>query len=317
MKALITGGAGFIGSHLAETLVEKGWDIVILDNLTAGSRGNLGSLLNTHDNVQLYVGDCTNPSDVGIALREVDTVFHVSANPEVRLEFSEPSECFKQNIYATHILLEEVKKSRVHSIVFTSTSTVYGDTKTIPTPEDHSPLEPISIYGASKLASEALIISYCHTNGTRAELLRLANKVGPRSGHGVINDYISHLKKNTRVLKVLGDGTQTKSYLHIDDCTSAILHAYEVSSKNVNTYNIGSKDQTDVAKIAEIVADEMNLRNVEFKLTGGVDGGRGWIGDVKNMLLDINKLTSLGWKPRYSSEEAVRLTVESILKSEV
>ncbi len=316
MKTLITGGAGFIGSHLTEALVKQGWNITILDNLTTGERGNLTTLINGVDNVKLQVGDCTNPLDVRGALKDVDTVFHIAANPEVRLELSNPSTCFKQNIYATHILLEELKKCKANSIIFTSTSTVYGDAKTIPTPEDYSPLEPISIYGASKLASEALITSYCHTFNKRAIFLRLANIVGSRSRHGVINDFIAKLKKNPSELEVLGDRTQTKSYLHTDDCTSAILQAYEGSTNQVEVHNIGSKDHINVRKIAKIVANEMDLSNINFNFTGGVDGGRGWIGDVKNMLLDIRKLQSLEWKPQYNSEEAVRLTVRSILKVE-
>ena len=197
--------------------------------------------------------------------------------------------------------------------VFASTSTVYGDAKIIPTPENYSPLEPISIYGASKLASEALIASYCHTYKKRAVILRLANIVGPRSRHGVINDFIVKLRRNPKQLEILGDGRQTKSYLHIDDCINAILKACKTAKDTVEVFNLGSDDQIEVARIAEIVSEEMNLDDVQFRFTGGVDGGRGWVGDVKSMLLDTNKLKSRGWRPRYSSEEAVKLATRSII----
>jgi UDP-glucose 4-epimerase len=183
---------------------------------------------------------------VRIALKDVDTIFHFQANPEVRLELNDPETCFKQNIYATHMLLEEMRKSSAGTIVFASTSTVYGDANVIPTPEDYAPLEPISIYGASKLASEALISSYCHTYGRSAIILRLANIVGARSRHGVIRDFISKLRKNPREIEILGDGAQTKSYLHIDDCISAILKACESATSKVEVFNIGFRTRLEM-----------------------------------------------------------------------
>lgn len=311
MRILVTGGAGFIGSHLSRALSKKGHDLVILDNLSSGSEQNIIHLLNKE--VKLFIGDCTKASDVKNAIKNVDVVFHFAANPEVRLELNDPKTCFHQNIFATHILLEEFRKSKAHTIVFASTSTVYGDAKVIPTPEDYSPLEPISIYGASKLASEALITSYAHIYNKRAIILRLANIIGPRSKHGVIIDFINKLKKNPRDLEILGDGKQNKSYLYIDDCIDAILKAFDSAKQKIEVFNIGSEDQIEVRRIAEIVCEEMNLSNVRFKFTGGING-RGWLGDVRNMLLDISKLKSRGWKPKYNSEEAVRVTVRSILR---
>lgn len=217
--------------------------------ITSGCKENLISLL-SKVNIEFVLGDCTNPSNVKMALNEVDIVFHLAANPEVRLELSDPKTCFQQNIYATYILLEELKKSKASTIIFTSSSTIYGDAKIIPTPEDYTPLEPISIYGASKLASEALITSYCHTYRKKAIILRLANIIGARSNHGVIKDFITKLMKNPYELEVLGDGTQDKSYLYIDDCISAILKAYESSTNRVEIFNVGSEDQIQVSKIA-------------------------------------------------------------------
>jgi len=312
LRALITGGVGFIGSSLSEALVNLGWDLNILDNLSSGSKDNL-VLLNGKKSVKLIVGDCTKKVDVKKALTNVDVVFHFAANPEVRLELNDPRTCFKENVFATYVLLEEIRRSRAHTMVFSSTSTVYGDVRKIPTPEDYAPLEPISLYGASKLAGEALITAYSHTYGIKAVILRLANIVGPRSRHGVIYDFVSKLKKNSEELEILGDGSQTKSYLFIDDCIEAILKAYEAKGSRVEVFNIGSEDQIGVKRIAKIVCDEMGLRDVKFTFTGGLDGGRGWKGDVKNMLLDTTKLRSRGWRPRYNSEEAIRLAVRDVL----
>ena len=315
MRALITGGAGFIGSHLSEALSRMGHDLVILDNLSSGSKQNINHLLVSKNNeVKLFMGDCTNIDDVKNALKDVDVIFHFAANVEVRLELNDPRACFQQNIYATFVLLEEFRNSNAQTIVFASTSTVYGDAKVIPTPEGYAPLEPISIYGASKLASEALITSYAHTYNKRAIILRLANVIGRRSKHGVIVDFINKLKRNPSELEILGDGKQTKSYLHIDDCIDAILKACSGTEQRVEVFNVGSEDQIEVSRIAEIACEELGLNNVKFKFTGGIDGGRGWVGDVKNMLLDINKLKNKGWKPKYNSEQAVRLTLESILQ---
>lgn len=315
MRALVTGGAGFIGSHLSEALSKMGHDLIIFDNLSSGTKQNISHLLNKNKEVKLLIGDCTNINDVKNAIKDVDVVFHFAANPEVRLELNDPQTCFHQNIFATYILLEEFRKSNAQTIVFASTSTVYGDAKLIPTPEDYSPLEPISIYGASKLASEALITSYAHIYKKRAIILRLANIIGSRSKHGVIIDFINKLKKNPKELEILGDGKQNKSYLYIDDCVDAILKAFYSAKQRVEVFNIGSEDQINVSRIAEIVCEEMGLRNVRFNFTGGING-RGWVGDVKNMLLDISKLKSKGWKPKYNSEQAVRLTAKSILKNQ-
>ena len=315
LKATVTGGAGFIGSYLCEALASLGGDVTILDNLSSGTKDNIRELLKS-SGVKLIVGDCKDPADVRKTIAKDDIVYHFAANPEVRLELADPSTCFRENAYATQILLEAIRQSNVDMIVFASTSTVYGDAKLVPTPENYSPLEPISIYGASKLASEALITSYCHTYKKKAIILRLANIVGPRSKHGVINDFITKLRRNPKQLEILGDGRQIKSYLHIDDCIDAILKTCETAKETVEVFNIGSDDQVKVGRIAEIVAEEMSLDDVEFNFTGGVDGGRGWVGDVKNMLLDTTKVKSRGWKSRYNSEQSVRLAVREILSKE-
>lgn len=307
MNVLVTGGAGFVGSHLVDALADEDHNVTVLDDLSSGRKRNLSHSIHDHKRqVTFVVGDCRRPRDMEKALKGVETVFHLAANPEVRLELADPKKCYEQNIEATYLLLEKVRKSRVNTIVFTSSSTVYGDATLIPTPEHYGPLKPISVYGASKLACEALVSSYCYSFKKRGVIIRPANIIGPRATHGVILDFIKKLKANPSELQILGDGTQTKSYLYIDDCVDGIITAYESAKEPLVIYNIGSEDQTSVTEIAKIVTEGMGLKEVKLKFSSGVEGGRGWIGDVKNMLLDVTKLKSIGWKPKLNSEQAIR-----------
>jgi len=317
-RVLVTGGAGFIGSSLCKKLARSGCYVVIFDNFSSGKYENVEGILKDYaDKTCLLRGDCKKPSDVKKAVSDVDVVFHFAANPEVRLELNDPENCFKQNIYATHVLLEALRQTHdVEKVVFASTSTVYGDVDVFPTHESYGPLKPISIYGASKLASEAMVSSYAYLYNFAAVLLRFANIIGPKSRHGVIPDFINKLRKKEEELEILGDGTQCKSYLYIDDCANAILTACEKSDRQVEIFNVGSEDWVNVSRIAEIVVEEMSLKNVKFRFTGEVDEGRGWKGDVKKMLMDISRLKALGWKPKYKSEEAVRIATKHILEIE-
>ncbi|WP_461866816.1 NAD-dependent epimerase/dehydratase family protein [Thermococcus sp.] len=313
MKVLVTGGAGFIGSHLVDTLMKEEHEVRVLDDLSAGSLENIKRWLD-HERFEFIKGDMRDLSVVKKAIGGVDAVFHLAANPEVRIGAQSPELLYETNVAITYNLLEAIKDSAVEYLVFTSSSTVYGDAKVIPTPED-AWLEPISVYGGAKLAAEALISGYAHTFGFRALVLRLANIIGERSNHGVIYDFINKLRMNPKELEILGDGTQKKSYLHVSDTVEGILHIFEHfrrGAKSFDVYNLGNDDWITVKEIAEIVSEEMKLKPL-FKFTGGVDGGRGWKGDVKLMLLSIEKAKSTGWKPRMNSYEAVRRTVEELL----
>lgn len=309
MRVLVTGGAGFIGSHLVERLVARGYEVVVLDNLSSGSLENLRSVLG---DVEFVRGDVRSREDVEKALRGVDAVFHFAANPEVRV--GDPREHFEHNVFATFNVLEAMRRLGVSDIVFASSSTVYGDAEKLPTPEDYGPLKPISVYGASKLACEALISSYTHTFGFKGVALRYANVVGPRATRGVVKDFVRKLRENPRVLEILGDGTQRKSYVWIEDAVEATLLAWERTGGGFEAYNVGSEDAITVREVADIVVSAMGLSNVEYRFTGGVMGGRGWVGDVKNMHLDIGKLKKLGWSPRYTSRDAVRLAALEAIK---
>jgi len=312
-RILVTGGAGFIGSHLVDALMEKEEKVRVIDNLSSGKLENVKRWIG-NPRFEFVKGDLLNPEDVMKAVKGCDVVFHLAANPEVRVGSVRPEVHYKQNTAATFNLLEALRKhGEVKTLAFTSSSTVYGEASVIPTPEDYAPLEPISIYGASKLACEALIMSYAHSYGFNAVIYRLANVVGPRSEHGVIYDFFRKLRRNPKELEILGDGTQEKSYLYVKDCVQAMLIGLKSLDRRVDILNVGSEDQVNVKRIAEIVVEEMGLNDVKFRFTGGVNGGRGWVGDVKKMLLDVSKLKSKGWKARYNSEESVRLAIRSIV----
>jgi len=314
MRVLVTGGAGFIGSHLVDRLMELGHEVRVLDDLSAGSLDNVRRWLDD-ERFEFIKGDMRNPEIVKEAVKDVEAVFHLAANPEVRIGSQSPELLYETNVLITYNLLNAVRDSGVKYIVFTSSSTVYGDAEVIPTPEDYAPLEPISVYGGAKLAAEALISGYAHTFGFRALIFRLANIIGERSNHGVIYDFINKLRRNPEELEILGDGTQRKSYLHVSDTVEGMLKIFEHfrgTEKTVDFYNLGNDDWITVREIAEIVSGEMGLKP-RFVFTGGVDGGRGWKGDVKFMRLSIEKAKKTGWRPRLSSYEAVRRTVGELL----
>lgn len=316
-RSIITGGAGFIGSHLIEKLLEDGCKIVVVDNFSSGKLENIKELLND-PSITIVKEDLKKPKKLERIVQKSEVIFHLAANPEVRVGETDPKIHYQGNILTTFNLLEAIRKSRIpKTIVFTSTSTVYGDSTKIPTPENYAPLIPISTYGASKLACEALITSYAHTFNHRALILRLANIIGPKSNHGVIVDFIKKIKKNPRQLEILGDGNQEKSYMYVRDCVEAITHLtnkFLEDTETVDIYNVGPNDRVSVKEIARIVAEEMGVPNIEYRFTGGVNGGRGWKGDVKLMQLSIEKLLNTGWKPKYTSKEAVRLAAKAILK---
>lgn len=313
-KVLVTGGAGFIGSHLVDSLMEAGSEVCVLDNLSAGSLANLKQWQGNSAFSFLNI-DLVEPLD-SISDKHFDFIYHLAANPEVRVSSTNPETHFNQNVVATFNLLEYIRKN--HSaphLVFTSTSAIYGEPTIIPTPETFGPLKPISIYAATKLACESLISAYAYNYGFKATIYRLANVIGPRSGHGVIFDFVQKINKNPNQLEILGDGTQTKSYLYVTDCISALLRREEDSSDQVEIFNAGSEDKINVKTIAKTVIEEMALGNVDLKLTGGVDGGRGWVGDVKIMLLDISKIKATGWKPQLGSQQAVTQTARALAHS--
>jgi len=308
MFAVVTGGAGFIGSHLVDALVARGDKVLVIDMLLLGSTETIARHLDS-GNVRLEKIDLLTDGWQD-AMKGADRVYHLAADPDVRQSAMTPDPTIRNNIVATYRVLEAMRTRGIPELVFTSTSTIYGEATVIPTPEDYTPLEPISVYGASKLACEALISAYCHSFQMRSWVFRFANIIGERSGHGVITDFIHKLRQNPKELEILGDGRQTKSYLEVHECVEAMLYAVGQAKEPVNTFNIGSEDWIDVKTIADIVADEMHLPSVRHRFTGGK---RGWVGDVPKMQLGIEKITELGWKPRLGSQESVRIATRAML----
>lgn len=309
---LVTGAAGFIGSHLVDRLLDNGEQVRGFDNLSTGTMENLADAMKS-TNFEFIRGDLLNPDSLEKSLDNIKHVFHFAADPDVRSGMEKPDEQFKQNVQATQLLLEAIRRrNSVESFVLASTSTVYGNATKLPTPEDYGPLCPISTYGAAKLACEALASAYAECFGFRCVILRLANIVGSRSSHGVINDFIAKIRANPDRLEVLGDGRQIKSYLHVRDAIEGIVISWQKKKAHVNVFNLGSNDCIDVASIAQIVIQETKS-NAHIDFSGGTPEGAGWIGDVKEMWLDTSRLKELGWKPAVSSMEAVTLAIREVL----
>jgi UDP-glucose 4-epimerase len=312
-KILVTGAAGFIGSHLTGKLLERGLDVIGFDNLSSGSRANLATAMR-NSRFRFVEGDLLDPAAIRHVIRGCSLVFHLAADPDVRVRAEKHDSHFKQNLQATYNLLEAIRRRKTDTrLVFASTSTVYGEASAIPTPEDYGPMLPISTYGATKLGCEALTSSYTELLPLQVVIFRFANVVGSLSRHGVIYDFIKNLQKNPTELEVLGDGTQTKSYLHVSDCVDAFLMTLndQLCGKKVEVYNIGSEEQTNVLAIAQMVTEAMGLMNVKKRTTTDL-GIRAWPGDVGKMQLDISKIKHLGWKPKLTSEEAVRLAAKEL-----
>lgn len=309
MFCIVTGGAGFIGSHIVDALVAAGDDVLVIDDCSAGTTENLAGHL-ASGNVAFVEQNLLNDGWQQ-HLKGVDRIYHIAADPDVRQSAMTPDSQVNNNVIATYRVLEAMRAHDIPELVFTSTSTVYGDATVIPTPETYTPLEPISVYGATKLACEALISSYCHSFDLQSWLYRFANIIGERSNHGVIWDFIGKLREDPQELEILGDGRQTKSYLEVKECVRAVLFGTEHADAPVNIFNIGSEDWIDVVKIADIVVEEMGLSDVRYRFTGGE---RGWVGDVPRMQLSVEKLKDLGWQCNTTSEESVRTAVRTMLK---
>jgi UDP-glucose 4-epimerase len=229
----------------------------------------------------------------------------------VRAGATNPQKDIDNGILATYQVLESMRRNGVKEIIFSSSQTVYGEVSDRPVTEEFGPMVPISVYGASKLACESLVMAYSHTFGMRSWIYRFANIVGPGGTHGVIPDFILKLKRDPKRLEILGDGTQTKPYLEVGDCVGGMLFGYETAGNQVNLYNLGTEGWTSVTRVAEIVAEECGLEGVEFSYTGGK---RGWVGDVPRIRLSSDKIRKLGWKPERDSDDAVRLAARALHK---
>jgi UDP-glucose 4-epimerase len=305
-KALITGGTGFIGGHLAHQLLADGWDVTAVDRAPIKKSDPLDNIDNKKFNfVNCDVTDTEELIDIS---KNIDQVFHLAANSDASI--SDPRTDIRDTFMTTVSVLNAMTANSIRKLFFASTSAVYGDKQNIVISEDEGDPRPISYYGASKFASEAMIHSYSHMNGIDALILRIANVVGPRMTHGVIFDFVNKLRRNPTKLEILGNGKQRKHYIHISDLMSAISKLSYDISEGVNIFNMSAGSSTTVDEIAAIVCDVMGLKNVRFEYTGGASG---WKGDVPSFEFDISKIKRTGWKCRYSSTEAVREAARSFV----
>lgn len=320
MKVLIAGGAGFIGSHLCDSLLKMGYEIVVADKLIFGSN-NIQHLLSNKKlfesgKFKFYQMELSKQENADKLFWEnkIDIVYHMAANSDIKKGGSESSIDFNDTLLTTRALLESMRKAEVKNLFFASTSAVYGDMPDVKLTETIGGIMPVSYYGGAKLASEALISSYVSMCNMNAVIFRFPNVIGPRLTHGVIFDFIKKLHKNPTKLDILGNGTQCKPYIYVFDLIEAIVRLTQAFKLGEEVYNISVESNgTTVAHIAEIVVEVMGLSGVEFMYTGG---NTGWKGDVPRFSYDISKVLSTGWKPKYTSDEAVRQTVKDAIKSE-
>lgn len=310
MKYFITGGAGFIGSHMCDRLLDNlNNKVIVFDNFCSGKKSYIEHHL-LNPSFRLVTGDMLDLKSLVKAVAGCDFVFHFAANPDIAKGMVETDLDLKQTIQATYNLLEAMRINKIKYIAYSSGSGVYGDVGLKETPENFGPLLPISMYGASKLGAEGIISAFCHMFDMQAWVYRFANVVGKRQTHGVGFDFIRRLRTEPTTLPILGDGKQSKAYIHVSDVIDAMLFIIDKTKSQVNLFNVATDDYVTVNEIAQIVIKEMNLKNVQFTYAGG---DRGWKGDVPIVRFNLDKIHSLGWGAKYKAVEAVRLSIQEML----
>ena len=308
MTYFITGGAGFIGSHVVDRLVPRN-GVTVYDNLSTGRE----EFISEHFGKPFFrfvKGDLLDITKLSKEMRGHDSVWHLAANPDIRKGTESTMVDLEQNTIATYNTLECARRADVKSFVFSSTSTIYGRAKVVPTPEDYGPCLPISLYGASKLACEGLVSAYAELYGIKGWIFRFANIVGHRSTHGILFDLVEKLNNDRKTLEVLGDGKQQKSYLLVEECVDGMFYGFKHAKEKLNYFNLCAADQIYVKQIVDILVKETKLKNVKIKYTGGESG---WKGDVPKFLLDNKKMKNLGWKPKHTSEQAVKAAAKIVV----
>lgn len=310
MKTLIAGGAGFIGSHLADALLAEGHDVICMDNYFIGTKKNVQHLgENAHFKMyELDLADFKAVNDV-FQKEQVEYVFHLAANSDIQASANNPIIEYKNTYSTTFSLLEAMRCNGVKKLFFSSTSAIYGEQEGRKVSEEAVPLQPISYYGGCKLGAEAIISAYAYMNDLQVLVFRFPNVIGPRLTHGVIFDFVKRLREDPSQLRILGDGTQSKPYIYVSDLVDAIMRFKDVE-KGVHLYNVGVETQSSVTRIAEIVCEKMGLRGIPFTYTGTRGG---WKGDVPVFAYNLDKIHSAGWTASMTSDEAVAKTVEMIL----
>jgi UDP-glucose 4-epimerase len=310
MRTLVTGGAGFIGSHLCDRLLERSNEVWCVDNLRLGRRRNIAHL-EARPGFHFVELDLLNRAGLAALFADAkfDAVFHMAANSDIAAGVADFRLDLDLNQLTTVAILEEMKAHNVRRLFFASSSAIFGETDELLF-EDFAPLQPISFYGASKLAAEAYISVFAHTFGGRAVILRFPNVVGERATHGVIFDFLRKLKSNYNTLEVLGNGEQSKPYLYVSDLIDAMLIAWDKVNTPLAVYHAAGNGNTSVREISEIVVAAAGRPDTRVVFSGG---DRGWPGDVPRFRYDTSRLRALGWEPKRSSTDAVRYAVERIL----
>lgn len=307
MKALVTGGSGFIGSHLVDRLLADGYETVVLDNFSSGQPSNLSQARN---DPKLTLVDCDIDSDpIATHMRDIDVVFHVAAFADLRASLADHRADVRTNVLGGLRVLEAMADAGVKNLVYTSTSSLYGEASIVPTPENYAPTQT-SLYGASKLAMEAFSEAYVSMSNFQLWTFRLSNVIGERCRRGIIWDFIKKLKANPQELEILGDGHQSKEFLYVKDCVDGILLGYLRGKDPVNKFNLATDYNLTPNDVADIVIDELHLPKVVRRYTGGHSG---WIGDNSVVRLSSDRIRKFGWSPKVSSEEAIRRMVRWII----
>ncbi len=311
MKALVTGGAGFIGTHLVRNLLNRGLEVVVVDNFTLGHQENV-DCFGDNSNYKFYNVNIEETEKFCETLKDekFDIVYHLAANSDIQKGGRMPSVDFNDTFMTTYSVLELMRRNDIKNLFFSSTSAIYGDKQMLLT-EDLGDLKPISYYGGAKYASEGFISSYTFMNDLNTVIFRFPNVIGPNLTHGVIYDFVNKLQDNPNELEILGDGTQTKPYLYVIDLVEAItMFTLDIEmKKGVQVYNAGVETATSVTTIADIVCEELGYENVKYNYTGG---NIGWKGDVPKFQYDLTKIHNMGWKAKHTSDESVRDTVKFI-----
>jgi UDP-glucose 4-epimerase len=304
---VVTGGAGAIGSMLVRALLARGREVRVIDNLSGGRREHLPGPATPR--FSLTVADLKEPRQYGQALDGATELWHLAANTDIRRGSSNARLDLEDGTLASYHVLEEARRCDVPRLFFSSSSVVYGYATVFPTPESYGPLQPQSLYAAAKLAAEGLFSAYAYTYGLRVQIFRFANIIGPAMTHGILYDFFQKLRASPERLEVLGDGRQAKSYLRTEDCVEGMLVAADRAQERVSVFNLGTTDRISVREIAEkVVAAHGGKARIDY--TGG---DRGWVGDVPQQLLAIDRIQQLGWHPRWSSSEAVDRTIAELV----
>ncbi|MCL2078867.1 MAG: GDP-mannose 4,6-dehydratase [Oscillospiraceae bacterium] len=308
MRTLVAGGAGFIGSHLADRLLANGESVVCVDNLCLGSEDMIRHCYGNPNFEFVKLDICDNDGlNALFEKHQFERVYHLAANSDIQKGGNEPDIDYHNTFLTTVSILNAMRRHNVKELLFSSTSAVYGNKQGL-LKEDTGDMRPISYYGASKLASEAFISAYSAMNGIKANIIRFPNVVGSRLTHGVIFDFIAKLRKNPKEIAILGNGKQEKPYIYVTDLIEAVtVMRY---NEGVEIFNVGVETSTTVKRIADIICEEMYFQDVLYKYSGCIVG---WLGDVPKFQYDLSKIHSIGWKAKYTSDEAVRMAVRNSL----